>query len=1558
MTTSALSPPAPAGPGRPQHARTTSKPPPEGERRGRRWLLGFWLTVFVATLAAAPGKVTFDTKLGVFTDPWRFLGELTGLWQDQAGFGGIADQYVGYAFPMLPYYALTDLLQIPIWLAERLWLSLIVTAAFWGALRLAERFGVGSARSRLLGAAAYALWPTFTIVIGSTSAAALPGAMLPWVLLPLTSTTASPRVAAARSALLIPFMGGVNAASTLASLLPVGLYVLSRTGRKRRTLIAWWTPGVLLATLWWVVPLLLLGMYGEDFMPYVEQADTTTGTMSATEMLRGAGNWTAYLNYGEPWLPAGWAMATGVLAILGSATAAAVGLAGLARRDLPERRWLVLTAITVTGIMLAGYAGGLGGPLAETVQGWLDGTLRPFRNIYKFQPGLALALALGLAHVVGRLSTAPTGAAGRDGGSGPGDGAPAGGGRTAGPRRFLPALLALLVLPGLAVPYLKGDILQSGAYEKLPKHWEQTADWLEKNSPDTRAYVTPATSHGIYDWGSPIDQPLHALAESPWAQRDFVPFGTPGNRRALDAVEQALKSGGEVPGLSEFLGRAGLYNVVVRNDLDPDQVGYVPPQTVKRTLEASGYEKVTAFGPKVTTGTIPANTPVDIVGLYPRPQSVEIYQPTDVPRPKEVTAKPVSETTVVSGGPEALLPLADDPAVTGRPTVLAGDAHPGLSKPETRVQADGLRRADTRFGLLTNNTSATYGPTERNDPDSVQDPGEKPKQILPSEGTEHQTTATLRGAESVTASSSGNWLFHLPQFEPVGAFDGNPDTAWAEGSAGESEGQWVRVGFDEPTKIPKKLTVTPLPGEQVRAVPTSVRVETDQGSRESPLQPDASSQEIRAPEGEAEWLKLTITGTEDGRAGLSGAGFSEISIPDVQVTKLLRLPEDAGSDPVEGEVISLNRASDPGGLSEVSAEEGLHRRFDTAGSDDFAIQAKALPVPGTELDNLLDEVAPGSRDRLTATADSTSRFSTQTSPRSLVDKNLTTSWVAGGDPTIHLRWPEKKKITEMVLAGAGGITARPTEVRISSDDGAVTTSVDENGWARFGEMETDSLDITVTETEQKTVHNPFAEEQMQLPVGLSEVHIPALDELRAAAPDPDKEFELSCGSGPVLAVDGKLHATKASGKVSDLTEGRPVDVELCAGKARDGTLSLNSGQHTVEAGGVGPLAISQLRLGRGDAVQAGSETEAGGGDAVRTQRSASERAEGRDVTATDWTGDDRTIRVGAGDASYLQTHQNVNDGWKATLNGEELTPLRLDGWQQGFLVPAGEGGVITLEYEPAGWYTGSLVAGGFGLLALLGLAFVRRRSGTPLGAQDRAYDGAYDDGEHGRCGPGAPPRPSWVLGTVVVTAVFALVTGPYALIVPLLALLARFRPAPLAPLALLAMLGAGVTAAVGAATADSGIPVDEGAFGRVAQALALLALAAALVTAPVRERDDTAEDSAADAEGDDGPGRGGAGFGPRPYEFDEPATSQLPVLPGQAVPAPGGTREQAPLPQRHPEAGTEPPAGQTRQLPQQPPPSGSQRQAPPQHPTPQHPPRTRPAPPPPAPPRRGEEPGR
>ncbi|MEW2570275.1 alpha-(1-_3)-arabinofuranosyltransferase [Streptomyces sp. NPDC047070] len=1390
-------------------------PGPEQGPRSRRWLLGFWAVVLVLFLAVDPGRQTFDTKLGVALDPGQFLADLGQLWHDRGGFGGIADQYVGYAFPMLPYYWLTDLISMPVWLAERLWMSLVVAVAFWGALRLAERLNVGSSASRLLGAVVYALWPVFTIVVGSTSAAALPGAFLPWVLLPLTNDRYTARVAALRSALVIPFMGGVNAASTLASLLPVGLYLLSRPrGPRQRKLIAWWVPGVLLATAWWVVPLLVLGIYGENFLPYVESSQTTTDTMAATESLRGAGNWVAYLHFNEAWLPAGWTVTASAVAVVSSALAAGLGLAGLARRDIPERRWLVLTVMTAALITLAGYGGSFGAPFHGVVQDWLDGGLAPFRNIYKFQTGLALALALGLAHLVGVAARAQ-------------------GARPIRGRRYAPLIAAVLVLPGLAWPYLNGSILQPGSFQELPTYWKSTASWLEKFSPDSRALVVPATAHGIFTWGATIDQPLDVLADSRWAQRDYVPFGTAGNRRAMDAVEQSLQTGGEVPGLADYLGRAGVHYIVVRNDLDPDQLGYVPTTTVKRTLEESGYRRLTGFGPLMTGGRIAENTPIQIEGLYPRQRAVEIYEPAaDVPRPGQAGLKAVSDTAVVSGGPEALLPLAADPAMRDRATVLTGDNHPGLGAPDLQVVGDGLRRADTRFGLVGANTSYTYTRDERNHSGSYQDAGDEPHQILPSDGIGHQTVAELRGARSVTASSSGNWLYYLPQYDPVNAFDGNPDTAWAEGAVGSADGQWLRIGFTEETEVPASIRVTPLPQESVRSAPTRVRVETERGSETSTLRADGSRQRVKAPEGASSWLKITVVESTARHSGLSGAGFSEISVPDVQVTRMLRLPRDAENTEAAAETVSLHRASDPGSFSPTGTEVGLHRRWTSDAAGTYAVKASAVPVPGDALDALLYDVAPEQNDRITATAGSTARLGTGLSPRNLTDGDLTTAWIAGDDPTVRLSWPDKQPVGEVVLAPAGGLSTRPTEVNISSPDGAVVAGVDENGIVRFDPITTDRLDVTVTETAPLTVHNPLADEDMQLPVGLTEAYIPALDDrYRTPKTLSSRPFELPCGKGPTLAVDDELYETSAKGTVGDLVARRPVELTLCQEGRTDGDLSLGSGAHRVEAGDAGPLAVTDVTLTRGTVT--------------------TPTAQSRELGIRDWLGDRREVTVGSGAASYLTTYENFNDGWKATLNGRELDPVRLDGWQQGWRVPAGEGGTVKLSYEPSTVYEAGLIGGGVGVLVLAGLVLFRRHSPNPDAPSP------------------VPPPPGLILGTVALTLVGIVIAGFLALLVPVLALLARRRHELLVPLAFLALAGAGIVAATGA-----GEPVAEGAgaFGRTAQLLALIGLIAGLVTVG---------EASYGGRGGTGGARGGG-----------PGTSALPP------PLPGSEAPTAPLPQR------------------------------------------------------------
>jgi arabinofuranan 3-O-arabinosyltransferase len=438
----------------------------------------------------------------------------------------------------------------------------------------------------------------------------------------------------------------------------------------------------------------------------------------------------------------------------------------------------------------------------------------------------------------------------------------------------------------------------------------------------------------------------------------------------------------------------------------------------------------------------------------------------------------------------------------------------------------------------------------------------------------------------------------------------------------------------------------------------------------------------------------------------------------------------------------------------------------------------------------------------------------------------------------------------MVFAAAGGLSTRPEQVQISSPDGTAVAAVDENGMARFPPITTDRMDITVSRTAPLTLHNPVADDQLQLPVGLSEIHIPALKEFRAPQPDPERTFTLPCGKGPVLSVDGQFLETRAEGRVRDLTGRRPVEVSLCTDGSR---VDLDERTHTVEAKDAGPLAVTGVTLATG------------------TPASAAEAGAERALEVREGTGDHRSVRVGPGDASYLQLHENHNPGWRATLDGEELTPLRIDGWQQAWLVPAGQGGTVTLEYEPSWMYRVGLAGAGLLLAVLVCLALVGRRG--------RAA-------EHTAA---APPAPGPLLGAVALTLVAVVVAGPVAVVVPVLAVVAWLRPAFLVPLAFTAMAGAGAVAALGA---GDGLSPDRGAYGSSAQLLALTALFAALVSVG-RERG-----------GPTGAHRSGGGPAPRvpgPDEDRPPgAGTPEPGPPGpQGVPAPPTAGSGGP-PHQHP----------------------------------------------------------
>ena len=1350
------------------------------ERAGLRWAALAWVVVLVLLLVQDPGRMTFDTKLGVNIDPVGFYERLWHLWNPLEYLGGLQDQYIGYAFPMGAFYLIAHLLHLPVWVAERLWMSLLVTVGFLGLVRLAEAVGIGTRSTRLAAGAAFALWPTFTMLIGSSSGGVLPGLLAPWAVLPLVRT-GSARMAAARSGLAVACMGGINAVSTLAALVLPGMYILTRPGRRRRTLAGWWVAAVLLATAWWTGPLLYQGRYGFNFLPYIEQATTTTQTMSAAAVLRGSGNWVAYLNFGQPWLTAGsvltgtgWAIAAGTLA-------AAAGLAGLARGDLPEALWLRCTAGVAALCALAGYGGPLGGPLHQPVQALLDGSLSALRNVFKIEPVLAVVLVLGIAHVLARaVWPRPAGGVAR----GVADGAAVAG-----------------ILAGLGLPYLSGLALQPGSFTQVPAYWQQAASWLAAHNGTQTTLVVPADSHGIYTWGQPIDEPLEPLARSPWVQRNLVPFSGGGVNDLIDGAEQAIEAGTASPGLAGYLARAGIRYVLVRNDLDPAQLGYTPPAVVHAALRASGFTRIASFGQPVQTGPVGQGTALQVEAIEPQYPPVEIFQAADpAARPAGPAAVlPAASTTLVDGGPAALLQLAGQGLLsTGQPAVIAGQDTAADPPASRQLVTDGLRRADTAFGLPGNNTSYAYSAAGTIPPDNPQGAGGgPPRQLLPAGTAGHQSVAVLPAAASITASSAGSWLWEVPQADPAGAFDGNPATAWTEASPVSATGQWIQINFPSLRDLAGPATIRLL-DDIPRPVATRLVVTTAAGRAVTATGVTGAAQPLRIPPGTTGWLRITIVAARGGTPGGPGAGISDVTIPGVRVTSYLEPAQDqAEPEP------SFSFHRDPGttfGLPGNPPEADLNRTFTTSAAGSFRVSATVTAVPGAALDALLDRLGSAASAQLRISATSTFGSLPALRPQNLLDG---TGWIAAGPAaTVHLSWTGRRTIDEIQLtAETVGIAAQPTRVLITSPDGTRDLPVPPDGILRFPPLTTDRLDISFPGVVPATAYNPLTGRAEQLPVGLGALTIPALAGLRTGIPAATASFRLACGQGPPLTVDGRTYPTSVSGTVRDLINSTPLPLRVCTSGS---VLALPAGRHWLSSPGTDlPLAITDLSLTDAAAVPTPG----------RAPGSASPAAS-RSLRVGTWGAEYRTMAIGPGGLSYLEVHQAASPGWTATLNGHRLTPVTLDGWQQAFVVPAGAGGTVVMTFTPAAGYHW-LLAGSVLVLSVLiaAAAWPPRRGPRGLAASD---------------GPAAGPAGYW-LAAGGAALVLALAGGLAAIAVPAVILLGWWRRHWVPWLAFAAMCVAGVLVITGLSHGAQPGFGPLGPFGWPAQAAALIALAAALV---------------------------------------------------------------------------------------------------------------------------------
>ncbi|MGH3993553.1 MAG: alpha-(1-_3)-arabinofuranosyltransferase domain-containing protein, partial [Pseudonocardiaceae bacterium] len=277
--------------------------------------LGFAAFTFLVALWQRPGWATTDTKIDLHVDPVRFLGDVAAAWTPTTDLGDVhSAQYSGYLWPMGPFYAALRELGLAPWLVQRLWLGVVLALAAWGMLRLLDVL-VGRPRgvAHLVATAFFVLNPYTVFNTGRASSALIAYAALPWLLIVVHRGVRAVRGlrdwrgwwwAAAFALILTSTAAGINAA--VVGWMLVGPLVLllyePLTGAVRWRdsggfLLRMGILGVL-ASLWWIVPLVVHVRYGIDFLQFTEQPRSIWGTNSVNEGLRLMGYWTSYLGYG------------------------------------------------------------------------------------------------------------------------------------------------------------------------------------------------------------------------------------------------------------------------------------------------------------------------------------------------------------------------------------------------------------------------------------------------------------------------------------------------------------------------------------------------------------------------------------------------------------------------------------------------------------------------------------------------------------------------------------------------------------------------------------------------------------------------------------------------------------------------------------------------------------------------------------------------------------------------------------------------------------------------------------------------------------------------------------------------------------------------------------------------------------------------------------------------------------------------------------------------------------------------------------------------------------
>ncbi|MFW0788263.1 alpha-(1-_3)-arabinofuranosyltransferase domain-containing protein [Gordonia sp. CPCC 205333] len=1290
--------------------------PPALSRRGVAWIA---LAALLLSFLQAPGRLAADTKLDLTANPVGFLQRALHLWTPTAPMGQVQNQAYGYFFPHGAFYALGELCHLPPWVTQRLWWAVLLFVGFIGIVRLAELIGVGSPTSRLIAAAAFVLSPRVLTTLGSISSETLPMMLAPWVLIPVIRaldterSTADPPLwrLAFQSAAAIALMGAVNAVATVAACgVSILWFVMHRPTARWARFGGWWVVGAAAACAWWVVPLLILSRVSPPFLDFIESSRVTTEWTSLTEVLRGTSSWTPFVS---PERVAGSILVTQPAAVVATGVLVAAGLAGLAMRQMPFRRRFAV--IVTVGIVLicVGYAGGLGSPIAEPIRTFLDGAGAPLRNVHKVEPLIRIPVVLGIAHLLARAPL-PGSVRIRESLS-----------ALAHPQRSkttAASIVILVALLGAGSVAWTGGLAGTDTYRDLPGYWRDTAQFLAQHAAGAdsghpgRTLVVPGSPFAQQLWGLTRDEPIQPLATTPWAVRDAIPLVPPEAIRAMDSVQRAIADGRPSPGLAATLAQQGIGYVVLRADLTPIESRSARPLLAQHALAGSpGLHKIAQFGPDVGPATVDGVVVDD--GLRPKMPAIQIFAVTDGVAFDGTgpILTDLDDLPRFSGGPESLAALQDYRARRGYPALgpalFEADARrAGLPRAPLTVTDAPVDR-ETDFGRVDDHNSSTRSATE---PRRTKNASADYPVVGQSLVSGHWLLNNDPGRVWVTTSGSASDATQpgqtSPADSPAAAFDHDTDTSWISSGLDAAVGQWLQLNFDTPrSNLALTLTTHKAIGPDV----TGIVVTTDTGTTVAQGIEPGEPVSLTLPGGPTSSIKIRALRVDGGVAGNQFA-LSEIGIRDL-VTGMpmdIRFRADLPPLPTGSAVARWYLSQELDGRSACVPDRTVIRCSPAVGrsAETSGVFSRMLSVPAATNVDPVVVLRPKAGTDLNATL-TVSGVITATGPASvtdprgnamaLVDGDPATVWTAPDSqdskkhPTVVLNLPAPQRVDRIRLTGPQDYPARPVEVTVDAGDGRHTHRVDKDGYVDVGSARTQRLSITIGKSSSLIDVNGLGFARPAQP-GIGEIEV---FPTAPASASLDRPVTIGCDRGLGITAAGQVVRLKVSTTARALRNGDPVLAYPC----EDTPLRLPTGRQEIS---VNPSGVFNV---------VGVDLSARGPDAPTDTAGASVRV----PRTLKWDVTHRQLSVpSARDAQVIVVPESANSGWRASIDGSALTSITVNGWQQGWIVPAGKSGIVDLTFRFDSRYRWALGVG-LTLMALLLVAawWPRRWSAVKAASQ-------------------------------------------------------------------------------------------------------------------------------------------------------------------------------------------------------------------------------------------------